>query len=125
MHSETALGGLIARTTTIVEQLFPNVSQPTATIFASYNGASVTVMRDNIVRPIERQLAGTTDPPDDQLDGAARHGNDRRRVLSRFSRRSERARSGPGTAPADHGWTRMAASSQRHAGHQQQKTGSA
>ncbi len=51
----------VVSTTTIVKQLFPNVSQPTVTIFAQYNGASVTVMRDNIVRPIEQQLAGTTD----------------------------------------------------------------
>ena len=51
----------VVSTTTIVKQLFPNVSQPTVTINAQYNGASVTVMRDNIVRPIEQQLAGTTD----------------------------------------------------------------
>jgi HAE1 family hydrophobic/amphiphilic exporter-1 len=51
----------VVSTTTIVKQLFPNVSQPTVTIQAQYNGASVTVMRDNIVAPIEEQLAGTTD----------------------------------------------------------------
>src|SRR5579872_2696270 len=45
---------------TIVKQLFPNVSQPTVTVQAQYTGASVTVMRDNIVAPIEEQLAGTT-----------------------------------------------------------------
>ena len=46
---------------TIVKQLFPNVSQPTVTIGVQYNGASVTEMRDNIVAPIEQNLAGTTD----------------------------------------------------------------
>lgn len=45
---------------TIVRQLFPNVSQPTVTISVQYNGASTTVMRDNIVAPIEQYLAGTT-----------------------------------------------------------------
>jgi HAE1 family hydrophobic/amphiphilic exporter-1 len=51
----------IVSTTTIVKQLFPNTSQPTVTISVQYNGASVTEMRDNIVAPIEQQLAGTTD----------------------------------------------------------------
>jgi HAE1 family hydrophobic/amphiphilic exporter-1 len=46
---------------TLVEQLFPNVAQPTVTIGVSYSGASTTVMRDNIVGPIEQNLAGTTD----------------------------------------------------------------
>ncbi len=46
---------------TIVKELFPNVSQPTITISASYSGASVTEMRDDIVAPIEENLAGTTD----------------------------------------------------------------
>jgi HAE1 family hydrophobic/amphiphilic exporter-1 len=46
---------------TIVRQLFPNVSQPTITISVSYPGASTTVMRDNIVQPLEQALAGTTD----------------------------------------------------------------
>ncbi len=46
---------------TIVKELFPNVSQPTITISANYSGASVTEMRDNIVAPIEENLAGTTD----------------------------------------------------------------
>ena len=45
---------------TIVRQLFPNVSQPTVTISVTYNGASVSEMRDNIVAPIEQNLAGTT-----------------------------------------------------------------
>ncbi|MBV8150212.1 MAG: efflux RND transporter permease subunit, partial [Candidatus Eremiobacteraeota bacterium] len=35
----------VVSTTTIVKQLFPNVSQPTVTINAQYNGASVTEMR--------------------------------------------------------------------------------
>jgi HAE1 family hydrophobic/amphiphilic exporter-1 len=46
---------------TIVRQLFPNVEQPTVTISVNYNGASVSEMRDNIVAPIEQNLAGTTD----------------------------------------------------------------
>jgi HAE1 family hydrophobic/amphiphilic exporter-1 len=46
---------------TIIRQLYPNVNQPTVSISVSYNGASVTEMRDNIVEPIEQQLAGTTD----------------------------------------------------------------
>jgi HAE1 family hydrophobic/amphiphilic exporter-1 len=46
---------------TIVRQLFPNVSQPTITISVNYSGASTTEMRDNIVQPIEQNLAGTTD----------------------------------------------------------------
>ena len=47
--------------TTIVRQLYPNVSQPTITISVQYPGAPTTVMRDNIVQPIEQALAGTTD----------------------------------------------------------------
>ena len=54
------LAGTIS-TLTIVKQLFPNVSQPTTSIGVSYNGASVTEMRDSIVAPIEQNLAGTTD----------------------------------------------------------------
>jgi HAE1 family hydrophobic/amphiphilic exporter-1 len=46
---------------TIVRQLYPNVEQPTISISVSFNGASVTEMRDNIVAPIEQNLAGTTD----------------------------------------------------------------
>ncbi len=46
---------------TIVRQLFPNVSQPTVTINVQYPGASTTVMRDDVVQPIEQNLAGTTD----------------------------------------------------------------
>src|SRR5579863_4298652 len=51
----------ILSTMTIVKELFPNVSQPTITISVSYNGASVTEMRDEIVQPIEQNLAGTPD----------------------------------------------------------------
>ncbi|MGB6519296.1 MAG: efflux RND transporter permease subunit [Candidatus Cybelea sp.] len=46
---------------TIVKELYPNVSQPTVTISVQYNGASVAEMRDNIVQPIEQNLAGTPD----------------------------------------------------------------
>jgi hydrophobic/amphiphilic exporter-1 (mainly G- bacteria), HAE1 family len=49
----------ILSTATIVKELYPDVSQPTVTIFVQYNGASVTEMRDNIVQPIEQNLAGT------------------------------------------------------------------
>ena len=51
----------IVSTVVIIKQLFPNVTQPTITIQVQYNGASVTEMRDNIVAPIEQNLAGTTD----------------------------------------------------------------
>ncbi|MBV9699648.1 MAG: efflux RND transporter permease subunit [Candidatus Eremiobacteraeota bacterium] len=47
--------------TTIVKQLYPDVSQPTVSISVGYSGASVTEMRDNIVQPIEENLAGTPD----------------------------------------------------------------
>jgi HAE1 family hydrophobic/amphiphilic exporter-1 len=55
-----ALAGSIAAAT-LVRQQFPNVSQPTVNISVAYNGASTTVMRDAIVKPIEDQLAGTPD----------------------------------------------------------------
>jgi len=51
----------VLSTITIVKELFPNVSQPTITVSVGYNGASVTEMRDNIVQPIEQNLAGTPD----------------------------------------------------------------
>ena len=51
----------ILSTVTIVKELYPDVSQPTVTISVQYNGASVTEMRDNIVAPIEQNLAGTAD----------------------------------------------------------------
>ena len=44
-----------------MKELYPDVSQPTVTISVGYNGASVTEMRDNIVQPIEQNLAGTAD----------------------------------------------------------------
>jgi hydrophobic/amphiphilic exporter-1 (mainly G- bacteria), HAE1 family len=46
---------------TLVQQQFPNVSQPTVSIQVSYPGASTTVMRDSIVKPIEDAIAGTAD----------------------------------------------------------------
>jgi HAE1 family hydrophobic/amphiphilic exporter-1 len=55
-----ALAGTIAWVS-LVRQQFPNVEQPTITIAANYNGASTTVMRDSIVKPIEDQIAGTPD----------------------------------------------------------------
>ncbi len=53
-------GGILS-VVTIVKQLYPNVTQPTISIQVFYNGASVSVMRDNIVAPIEQNLAGSTD----------------------------------------------------------------
>jgi HAE1 family hydrophobic/amphiphilic exporter-1 len=55
-----AVAGSIAWST-LVRQQYPNVSQPTVTVSMSYNGASPTVMRDSIVRPIEDQIAGQPD----------------------------------------------------------------
>ncbi len=55
-----AFAGILS-TVTIVKELYPDVSQPTVTISVQYNGASVTEMRDNIVAPIEQNLAGTAD----------------------------------------------------------------
>jgi hydrophobic/amphiphilic exporter-1 (mainly G- bacteria), HAE1 family len=46
---------------TIVKEYFPDVTQPTITIQAQFNGASVNEMRDNVVQPIEQALAGTPD----------------------------------------------------------------
>ena len=46
---------------TLVRQQFPNVSQPTVGVSVTYTGASPTVMRDSIVRPIEDQIAGQPD----------------------------------------------------------------
>jgi hydrophobic/amphiphilic exporter-1 (mainly G- bacteria), HAE1 family len=53
-----ALAGTIAYRT-LVQQQFPNVSVPTISISAQFSGASPTVMRDTIVRPIEDAIAGT------------------------------------------------------------------
>jgi len=44
---------------TLVQQQFPNVSTPTISVSVQYGGASPTVMRDTIVRPIEDAIAGT------------------------------------------------------------------
>jgi HAE1 family hydrophobic/amphiphilic exporter-1 len=55
-----AVAGSIAWST-LVRQQYPNVSQPTVTVNVTYNGASPTVMRDSIVRPIEDQIAGQPD----------------------------------------------------------------
>jgi HAE1 family hydrophobic/amphiphilic exporter-1 len=55
-----AVAGSIAWST-LVRQQYPNVSQPTVSVSVSYNGASPTVMRDSIVRPIEDQIAGQPD----------------------------------------------------------------
>jgi hydrophobic/amphiphilic exporter-1 (mainly G- bacteria), HAE1 family len=51
----------ILSTVKIVKELYPDVSQPTVTISVSFNGASVTEMRDEIVTPLEENLAGTPD----------------------------------------------------------------
>jgi HAE1 family hydrophobic/amphiphilic exporter-1 len=55
-----ALAGTMAYRT-LVQQQFPNVSQPTVSVSVQYSGASPTVMRDSIVRPIEDAIAGTPD----------------------------------------------------------------
>jgi HAE1 family hydrophobic/amphiphilic exporter-1 len=44
---------------TLTQQQFPNVSIPTISVQVQYSGASPTVMRDTIVRPIEDAIAGT------------------------------------------------------------------
>jgi hydrophobic/amphiphilic exporter-1 (mainly G- bacteria), HAE1 family len=51
----------ILSTVSIVKELYPDVSQPTVTISVTFNGASVTEMRDEIVTPLEENLAGTPD----------------------------------------------------------------
>jgi HAE1 family hydrophobic/amphiphilic exporter-1 len=51
------LAGVMAAST-LVQQQFPNVSQPTVSINVQYPGASTTVMRDAVVEPIENALAG-------------------------------------------------------------------
>ncbi|HWT07217.1 MAG TPA: efflux RND transporter permease subunit, partial [Xanthomonadales bacterium] len=53
-----ALAGTMAYRT-LVQQQFPNVSVPTISVSVQYGGASPTVMRDTIVRPIEDAIAGT------------------------------------------------------------------
>jgi HAE1 family hydrophobic/amphiphilic exporter-1 len=44
---------------TLVQQQYPNVATPTISVSVQYSGASPTVMRDTIVRPIEDAIAGT------------------------------------------------------------------
>jgi HAE1 family hydrophobic/amphiphilic exporter-1 len=55
-----AVAGSLAWST-LVRQMYPNVSQPTVTVNVSYSGASPTTMRDSIIRPIEDQIAGLPD----------------------------------------------------------------
>ncbi len=55
-----ALGGALAFRS-LVQQQYPNVSQPTVSVSVQYSGASPSVMRDTIVRPIEDSIAGTPD----------------------------------------------------------------
>ncbi len=52
------LGGFLALRSLPVQQ-YPNVVQPTITVSVSYSGAPTTVMRTDIVEPIENQLAGS------------------------------------------------------------------
>ena len=54
-----ALAGYLAATT-LVQQLNPNIPNPSITISVNYSGAPTTVMRDSIVAPIEDQIAGTS-----------------------------------------------------------------
>ena len=54
------LAGVLAART-LAQQQFPNVSQPTISIYVSYGSASTSVMRDSIVKPIEDAIAGTRD----------------------------------------------------------------
>jgi HAE1 family hydrophobic/amphiphilic exporter-1 len=49
-----AIGG-----SSLVQQQFPSTDVPSIQVLVSYSGASTTVMRDAIVRPLEDQLAGT------------------------------------------------------------------
>ncbi|TAM58649.1 efflux RND transporter permease subunit [bacterium] len=60
MLAFVTIAGLISYKT-LVQQQTPNVDLPTVTITVNYPGASPTEMRDNIVRPIEDQLAGAPD----------------------------------------------------------------
>lgn len=45
----------------LTQQQFPNIDLPTVTVNVTYTGASPTEMRDDIVRPIEDQIAGAPD----------------------------------------------------------------
>jgi HAE1 family hydrophobic/amphiphilic exporter-1 len=62
-----AIGGA-----TLVQQQFPSTEVPSIQVLVSYPGASTTVMRDAIVRPLEDQLAGT--PNLDHLETAIQPG---------------------------------------------------
>ena len=62
-----AIGG-----STLVQQQFPSTDVPSIQVLVSYPGASTTVMRDAIVRPLEDQLAGT--PNLDHLETAIQPG---------------------------------------------------
>ncbi len=55
-----AIAGFISLRALPVQQ-YPNVVQPTITVNVSFSGAPTTVMRTDIVEPIENQLAGTPD----------------------------------------------------------------
>jgi HAE1 family hydrophobic/amphiphilic exporter-1 len=56
----------------LVEQQFPSGDVPSIQVLVSYPGASTTVMRDAIVRPLEDQLAGA--PNLDHLETAIQPG---------------------------------------------------
>ena len=56
----------------LVQQQFPSTDVPSIQVLVSYPGASTTVMRDAIVRPLEDQLAGT--PNLDHLETAIQPG---------------------------------------------------
>ncbi|MHB8433520.1 MAG: efflux RND transporter permease subunit [Candidatus Tyrphobacter sp.] len=79
-------GGIVSLAT-IVKEYFPNVSRPTITVEAGYSGASVTEMRDNIVAPIEENLAGTTGL--DNINSVVQQG--RARISASFSLSSNEA----------------------------------
>ena len=56
----------------LVQQQLPSTDVPSIQVLVSYPGASTTVMRDAIVRPLEDQLAGT--PNLDHLETAIQPG---------------------------------------------------
>jgi hydrophobic/amphiphilic exporter-1 (mainly G- bacteria), HAE1 family len=60
MIAFVTVGGVIAFLN-LTQQQFPNIDLPTVTVQVNYTGASPTEMRDNIVRPIEDQIAGAPD----------------------------------------------------------------
>jgi len=77
-----ALAGTLAYRS-LVQQQFPNVSVPTISVSVLYSGASPTVMRDTIVRPIEDAIAGT---PDLQFQHSERPRDDLGGILHHFGR---------------------------------------